>query len=83
MHAFQKLAGKLQHASFGIPGGKGFSPIYKAISRSPPFVTITLILKNHHPSSSHIIYTYAIVGTQLPGLPTIHQRLRSRLRRSP
>ena len=29
---FQELAGKLQHASFGIPGGKGlFLPIYQAI----------------------------------------------------
>ena len=28
----QELAGKLQHASFGIPGGKGlFSPIHRAL----------------------------------------------------
>ena len=32
---FQELAGKLQHASFGIPGGKGlFSPIYLALKKS-------------------------------------------------
>lgn len=31
---FQEVAGKLQHASFGVPGGKGlFSPIYSALKR--------------------------------------------------
>ena len=43
---FQKVAGKLQHASFGIPGGKGlFSPIYRAMQHSPPFVTISPHIK--------------------------------------
>ena len=32
LQKFQELAGKLQHASFGIPGGKRlFSPIFKAL----------------------------------------------------
>ena len=43
---FQELAGKLQHASFGIPGGKGlFSPIYAATIGDPEFVTMTPLLK--------------------------------------
>ena len=43
---FQELAGKLQHASFGIPGGKGmFSPIYAAMKGDPEFVTITSNLR--------------------------------------
>ena len=43
---YQEFAGKLQHASFAIPGGKGLlSPIHSALKTSPPFVTITPILK--------------------------------------
>ena len=39
---FQELAGKLQHASFGIPGGKGlFSPIYRALQGTPASIQIT------------------------------------------
>lgn len=46
LQRFQELAGKLQHASFGIPGGKGmFSPIYAATIGNPPFVTITPALR--------------------------------------
>jgi hypothetical protein len=42
LNKFQKLAGKLQHASFGIPGGTGlFSPIQKAMSNNPDFINIT------------------------------------------
>ena len=47
---FQTLAGKLQHASFDIPGGKYlFSPLYKAIqfphrlSPLPSLLKITLL----------------------------------------
>jgi len=44
---FQELAGKLQHAAFGIPGGSGlFSPIYCAMHNDPPFVIITKQLKS-------------------------------------
>jgi hypothetical protein len=43
---YQKLAGKLQHASFGIPGGTGlFSPIQVAMRGDPPFITLTATLK--------------------------------------
>ena len=46
LQKFQTLAGKLQHASFAIPGGKGlFSPIYHALKGTPPFITISPILK--------------------------------------
>jgi hypothetical protein len=42
LNKFQKLAGKLQHASFGIPGGAGlFSPIQMAMAHSPDFINIT------------------------------------------
>ena len=43
---FQELAGKLQHASFGIPGGKGlFSPIYRALKTTTGTVKITADIK--------------------------------------
>ena len=43
---FQQLAGRLQHASFGIPGGKGlFSPIYSAMKTSKDCVTVDSDLK--------------------------------------
>ena len=39
---FQKLAGKLQHASMVIPGGRSlFTPINMAISGNPDFILIT------------------------------------------
>jgi hypothetical protein len=42
LNKFQKLAGKLQHASFGIPGGSGlFSPIQMAMTGNPDFINIT------------------------------------------
>ena len=44
---FQELAGKLQHASFGIPGGKGlFLPIHRALKNpvKPIHITAALLL---------------------------------------
>lgn len=42
---FQELAGKLQHASFGIPGGKGlFSPIYLALKKASNKNTVRMTL---------------------------------------
>ena len=42
LNKFQKLAGKLQHVSFGIPGGAGlFSPIQRAMAHNPDFINIT------------------------------------------
>jgi hypothetical protein len=46
LNHFQKLAGSLQHASFGIPGGKAlFSPIQRAMAKNPDFITITPLLR--------------------------------------
>ena len=46
LQIFQELAGKLQHASFGVPGGKGlFSPIYRALQGSKPYIPITRQLR--------------------------------------
>ena len=46
LQVFQELAGKLQHASFGVPGGKGlFSPIYRALQGSKPYIPITRQLR--------------------------------------
>ena len=46
LQKYQELSSKLQHASFAIPGGKGLlSPIYRALAGTPPFITITDILK--------------------------------------
>ena len=43
---FQQLAGKLQHASFGIPGGKGlFSPLQMAMAGNPDFINLTPLIK--------------------------------------
>ena len=42
---FQKLAGKLQHASIGIPGGSGlFSPLQMAMIGNPAYVIIDAYL---------------------------------------
>jgi hypothetical protein len=46
LNKYQKLAGKLQHASLGLPGGKGlFSPIQIAMQGNPEFVPLTCVLK--------------------------------------
>ena len=43
---FQKIAGKLQHASMGIPGGAGlFSPLQVAMAGDPKYITIDPYLK--------------------------------------
>ena len=44
---FQELAGKLQHASLGIPGGTGLlSPLQMAMQGNPKFVTVTDYLRD-------------------------------------
>ena len=46
LNKYQKLAGKLQHASFGIPSGKSlFSPIQQAMRGNPKFIPLTEDLK--------------------------------------
>jgi hypothetical protein len=47
LNKFQRLSGKLQHASFGIPGGVSlFTPIQMAMAGNPPFIIITDSLKS-------------------------------------
>ena len=73
LNKFQKIAGKLQHASFGIPSGKGlFSPIQMAMKGDPDFIpisaelTIILVdwryiikyLKTHPTSVSQLVKEY-------------------------
>ena len=46
LQKFQEIAGKLQHASYGIPGGASlFTPIQMAMAKDPPFINITPELK--------------------------------------
>ena len=46
LNAFQKVAGKLQHASNGIPGGRGlFSPIWRVFAKSTESVWLTPPIK--------------------------------------
>ena len=46
LQKFQELEGKLQHASFSIPGGKGlFSPINRAMKTTKPHIKMTDHLK--------------------------------------
>ena len=45
LNTFQKLAGKLQHVSLAILGGRGlFSPIHNAMHGNPTFIRLTPIL---------------------------------------
>ena len=46
LNTFQELAGKLQHASLGIPNGKGlFTPINQAMINEPPTIALTPLIK--------------------------------------
>ena len=46
LNRYQRLAGKLQHASYGLPGGRGFfSPIQMAMVGDPEFINLTPALK--------------------------------------
>lgn len=46
LNEFQKLAGKLGHASFGIVGGKALlSPLYNALHGDPPWIKLTQVIK--------------------------------------
>jgi hypothetical protein len=56
LNKYQKIAGKLQHASFGIPNGRSlFSPIQIAMAHSPPFINITQQLKDIFSDWKYII----------------------------
>jgi hypothetical protein len=56
LNKFQKIGGKLQHASFGIPNGRAlFSPIQQAMAHNPDFINITQDLKNIFSDWKYII----------------------------
>ena len=58
LQSFQRLAGKLQHASFGIPGGKSlFTPIDMAMKGDPAVITITPDLRQCIEDWSFLIKT--------------------------
>ena len=68
------MAGNLQHASFGIPGGKGlFSPIYNAMQGDPKDIIITQTLKQALLDWKVMIQRIATRPTSVlelvPGLP--------------
>ena len=47
LQKFQKLAGKLQHASFGLPNGRClFSPLQTAMLGDPSFITLVPYLRH-------------------------------------
>lgn len=46
LNEFECIAGKLQHATFGVPGGRGLmSPIHRALHKRPQFVKMTKVLR--------------------------------------
>ncbi len=46
LNDFQKLTGKLQHASLAMPGGWGlFSPLYMAMKGDPKYINMTPLLR--------------------------------------
>ena len=78
---FQELAGKLQHASFAMPGGWGlFSPVQAAMQGSPKIVDITpeLVgrmpagLENHHLASDSTSDPCTTAGGWIPRFPRLH-----------
>ena len=73
---FQELAGKLQHASLAIHGGRGlFSPIYMATKGDPEFVTITKELRRALEDWRALVQHMTRVPTPIqllvPDLPSI------------
>jgi hypothetical protein len=76
LQKFQKLAGNLQHASFGIPGGKGlFSPIHMAMKRTPANIKITESLRQTLADWIAFVHVLAIIPTNVrllvPNFPHI------------
>jgi hypothetical protein len=65
----QKLAGKLQHASFGLLGGKGlFSPIQMAMTGNPEFIPLSTELK-------HCLKDWQMIIWSMEAHPTSVQQL--------
>lgn len=67
LNEFQKVAGKLQHASFGVPGGKGlFSPIWRVLQGNPPWVKMTKTLRSTLKDWRTLIRAMARDPSQIP-----------------
>jgi hypothetical protein len=61
---YQEMAGKLQHATLGIPGGKGlFSPIYNAMKGDPDPIAIS-------PSLKQALQDWIIILRRIASRPT-------------
>ena len=73
LNKYERLVGKLQHASFGLPCGRAlFSPLQQAMRHNPPFVPLTSelkqiledweyiinFMKNHPTSVLQLLYNY-------------------------
>lgn len=66
---YQQLAGKLQHASFGMPGGKGlFSPLQMAMLSDPEFIVLTPYLKQTLTNWRYIIRYMEVHPTSMKQL---------------
>ena len=73
LNAMQKLAGRLQHASFALPGGWGlFSEIQKAMQGNPTFISITDELRECFSDFKCIIKQVARVPTHV--LQLVHNQ---------
>ena len=70
---FQKIAGKLQHASYGLPGGKGlFSPLQMAMINDPSFINLTNEIKVVLSDWQHLIAHMRNNPTSVMQLVTNH-----------
>ena len=74
LNKFQKMAGKLQHASIAMPGGWGlFSPLYMALRGDPDFINMTPYLRQALTDWKTIIRQIDKIPTHVlqlvPGIP--------------
>ena len=71
LKTFQKVTGKLQHASLGIPGGAGlFSPFYMALKGDPPNIFIGGYLRQALADWCHLLRAAANQPTSVLQLVT-------------
>ncbi len=79
LNDYQKLAGKLQHALFGIPGGAGlFSPLQEAMLGDLPFITLIDMLKEILKDSwRYMVHLGFATLHCLPALCWLQRRMRA------
>ena len=78
LQTYQEITGKIQHASFAVPGGQGLlSPLHAALKGTPPFVTITPIIKqtllDWHSVKQHLALHPTPVSLLVPKYPNFIQ----------